>query len=265
MTGAPQGETGGAQAGNAESPAAQQAANIATAELGLRMANAKADLDVKKAQIKDIEASAEAKRAEAGLTSEQKITEIQGREAKIRDIFEQGKSKWIANLRALYEDSTEGGENDNLEATDEFFGEHSIIGRRMRNQEFANDIILKQAKAMEAIGNKKAADALAALNTEKKKYLYKEVMIAAQHADAHAMEAAAKKLATEWETGEYTNWKTWVDVGMDGIKTLMSVMGVVSLTKAPAALKRAFENRQNGGKVATVLDSAGKPISWEQW
>jgi hypothetical protein len=244
-TGAPQGETGGAQAGTADSPAAQQAAAAQQAQTGLALMMMKKDLKLKDAQIDEINATAEAKRAEAGLTTEQKVTEMQAREAKIRDVFEVGKSRWIENLQALYEDSTQSGENDILEAEDEFFGKHSIIGKRMRNQEFANEIMLKQAKAMEALGNEKAAKALAELNSEKKKYLYKEVMIAAQNADAHSMEAAAKKLAAEWETGEYANWKTWTTLGAEAVKMILSTIGIGKLGAINKALKGAV--KKNGG------------------
>lgn len=268
-SGGGEGSTSGAPQGQAAVSGGNANANIADivqmGGLGLQLKGLQKDLQLKDAQINEINATAEAKRAEAGLTSEKKITEMQSREATIRDIFETGKSKWITNLRALYEDTTESGENDTLEATDEFYGEHSIIGKRMKNQEFANDIMLKQAKAAEALGNEKAAKALAALNDEKKKYLYKEVLIAAQHADAHSMEAAAKKLATEWETGEYANWKTWSNLGMDAVKMLGTVIGGFGLGKSATALKRAFQNKQSSGKIGTILDSAGKPIAWETW
>lgn len=79
-TGAPQGETGGAQAGQADSPAAQQAAAIEQAKLGLGLVSMKKDLALKDAQIEEINATAEAKRAEAGLTAEKKITEVQTRQ-----------------------------------------------------------------------------------------------------------------------------------------------------------------------------------------
>lgn len=268
-SGGGQGSTSGAPQGQAAVSGGNANANIADivqmGGLGLQLKGLQKDLQLKDAQINEINATAEAKRAEAGLASEKKITEMQSREATIRDIFETGKSKWITNLRALYEDTTESGENDTLEATDDFYGEHSIIGKRMKNQEFANDIMLKQAKAAEALGNEKAAKALAALNDEKKKYLYKEVLIAAQHADAHSMEAAAKKLATEWQTGEYANWKTWSDLGMNAVKMLGTVIGGFGLGKSATVLKRAFESRQSGGRIGTILDSAGKPISWETW
>ena len=34
------------------------------------------------------------------------------------------------------------------------------------------------------------------------------------------MRAAAAQLATEWETGEYTNWKTWADLAKNVLGTI---------------------------------------------
>lgn len=78
-TGAPQGETGGAEAGRADSPAAQQAAAIQQAQLGLGLVSMKKDLAIKDAQIEEINATAAAKRAEAGLSTQKTITEMQAR------------------------------------------------------------------------------------------------------------------------------------------------------------------------------------------
>lgn len=78
-TGAPQGETGGAEAGRADSPAAQQAAAIQQAQLGLGLVSMKKDLAIKDAQIDEINATAAAKRAEAGLSTQKTITEMQAR------------------------------------------------------------------------------------------------------------------------------------------------------------------------------------------
>lgn len=51
------------------------------------------------------------------------------------------------------------------------------------------------------------------LNTEKKRGYWEELRIAAINGDAAMVNAIAHKLAAEWDTGEYTNWKTWVEMG----------------------------------------------------
>jgi hypothetical protein len=85
-TGAPQGETGGAEAGRADSPAAQQAAAIQQAQLGLGLVSMKKDLAMKDAQIEEINATAAAKRAEAGLSTQKSITEMQTRDPLIKKL-----------------------------------------------------------------------------------------------------------------------------------------------------------------------------------
>ena len=40
--------------------------------------------------------------------------------------------------------------------------------------------------------------------------------------------AAAMKLATEWKTGEFTNWKTWVDTSCQGINTIGNAVKNIS-------------------------------------
>lgn len=51
------------------------------------------------------------------------------------------------------------------------------------------------------------------LNTEKKRGYWEELRIAALNGNAAMVNAIAHKLAAEWDTGEYTNWKTWVEMG----------------------------------------------------
>lgn len=220
MSGAPQGATGGAHAGAAEGPAAQQAANIATAELGLRMANAKADLGVKKAQIKDIEASAEAKRAEAGLQAEKTVTEQQSRGAFVEELKQRGLETWIRNITkdmqaklsapGLMSEESDG----QLYATyeNELYGSMKINSRSMINEKEAVQILQAYSQATKNEAEAKAADALKELNSARAEGYWQELLNATTHANADMIKAAAAKLSTEFNTGEYTNWKTWADL-----------------------------------------------------
>ena len=65
-----------------------------------------------------------------------------------------------------------------------------------------------------------AADDVADLNNEKARTYWQVLLNAAAHADADRMRAAAAQLATEWETGEYTNWKTWADLAKNVLGTI---------------------------------------------
>lgn len=214
-TGAPMGETGGAEAGRADGPAAQQAAAIQQAQLGLGLVSMKKDLALKDAQIEEINATAEAKRAEAGLQTEKKITEEQTRDIFKQKLTEESTKTWLENRITMFkarwiDDKTDGFVATGPDGQEYEFSKNSFLG-----EEIASEIAKKWAEAGEASGNEKAAEAMAKLNNERAEGYWIELLNASIHADAHAMEAAAKKLAAEHGTGEYANWKTWVDVGTD--------------------------------------------------
>lgn len=264
-TGAPQGETGGAEAGRADGTAAQQAAAIQQAQMGLGLVSMKKDLAMKDAQIDEINAAAAKQRAEAANITEQKITEIQMRPIRYRELFERGKGQYIQNLEKYFEDAMEGGENDRLDAYDDMFGEHSIIGRRLRTRQGTQDVLNTQAQIYERQQNAEAAKALAALNTEKKKYVYMEALAAAKNADAHMLEAESKELATLFETGEYTNWKTWADYAAQGAQMLTDIAGRIIGFKAGARALRGSQNATSRVDVPTIYGADGKPVARMIW
>lgn len=264
-TGAPQGETGGAEAGRADSPAAQQAAAIQQAQLGLGLVSMKKDLAMKDAQIDEINAAAEKQRAEAANIIEQKITEIQMRPVKYRELFEKGKNQWIQNLERYFEDAFEGNEKDRLDTIDDMFGEHSIIGRRLKTRQGVQDVINTQAQIYERQQNAAAAKALAELNTEKKRYVYMEAMAAAKNADAHMLEAKAKELATLFETGDYVTWRTWAEYAAQGAQMLTDIAGKVIGFKAGAKVLRGPQNAVTKVDVPTIYGADGKPVAKMIW
>lgn len=98
MSGAPQGATGGAQAGKAPTSVERQMANMQLSQLALTMENLKADVDTKETQQEKNLAEAEAARANAGLTTEKKITEIQAREPMIENLRSDIKTKQMQRV-----------------------------------------------------------------------------------------------------------------------------------------------------------------------
>ena len=86
-----------------------------------------------------------------------------------------------------------------------------------------NAFIVKEAavgllKAEAEAGN---AQANAALANEKAKGYFKELLNDTIRADAAGTQAAASKLSAEFQTGEYTNWKTWADLAKTIVETLI--------------------------------------------
>ena len=260
-TGAPQGETGGAEAGRADSPAAQQAAAIQQAQLGLGLVSMKKDLAMKDAQIDEINATAEKQRAETANITEQKITEMQTRPAKVREIFERGKAEWIKNLESFFNDAFEGNDKDKLEAIDDLYGEHSIIGKRLQTRKDAAEIIKTQMGAYEAAQNAEAAAALAKLNTEKAKYVYMEALAAKIHGDAHMLEAKTNELARMFDM-DMREREFWANIIGQGAQMAVDIAGKLLL--GAKALKNA------GGpiikhEIPTVLGTDGKPVAKMIW
>ena len=93
MSGAPQGATGGAIAGQAPTREMRLQTAMQLSQLALTMQNLKADVDVKETMQEKNLAEAESARANAGLTTEKKITEAQAREPMIANLHSDLKTK----------------------------------------------------------------------------------------------------------------------------------------------------------------------------
>jgi hypothetical protein len=51
-----------------------------------------------------------------------------------------------------------------------------------------------------------------------------ELLNETKKADAAGIQAAASKLSSEWNTGEFTNWKTWADQAQKSIQAIKGLM-----------------------------------------
>jgi len=71
---------------------------------------------------------------------------------------------------------------------------------------------------------KKNLDANAILTNEKAKGYWNELMNETAKANAAGVQAAAIKLASEWNTGEFTNWKTWTELAKGAIQSAGSLI-----------------------------------------
>lgn len=219
---------GGVGAGTASTEAEQKQAEAAQQGMGLQMAKLAAEVKVMEAQAKKLE-------ADAKLSSEQGITEEQKREIFIENMKQSGMAEWLKNLRKQIEHG--GGLQD---------GEVQLYRNKVYDAStaFENTGIWHQRETTaiaESMARTGSAEAQALLNNEKAKIVWGELLNAIKIGDAIKMQAEAQKLATEWSTGEFTNWKTWVDVGkeaitliFDGVKTFTpagKVTNIESMTK----------------------------------
>lgn len=233
-SGGGEGSTSGAPQGQATVSGGNANASIADivqmGGLGLQLKGLQKDLQLKDAQINEINATAEAKRAEAGLTSEKKITEIQSREAFIEELKQRGMSEWIKNVQERWKSfagkdwgGTEGETNKYGEKND-VYGFYGIAENSYVREEQAVKIAKAWADTHQSEASGQAAKALAELNSARANGYWQELLNATMHAEADKTRAAAAKLAAEFETGEYTNWKTWLDVA----KTVAGTVGGVT-------------------------------------
>lgn len=229
-TGAPQGATGGAIAGQAPTATEREALALQRAQMGIGLQKLKSEVDVNKATAESLEAKAEAERASAGLATEKKLTEIQSRDAFVEKLKQEGMEAWIRNVKEnwkSYAGSEWGGEEGTVKKygeKNELYGFYGIAENSYINEEQATKIAKTVAETQGASAGAQAARALAELNSRKADGYWTELMNATMHAEADKTKAAATKLAAEWTTGEYTNWKTWASLAKDAIGAVVNVI-----------------------------------------
>lgn len=155
------------------------------------------------AQRKNIEADTAKKEAETNLTPMQRAL-----------MKEQAVAQWIENERKEYEQSGETSGPAVKSIRHEALGRTTSIAS---NSYFSQKLSTEIAEVMSRTESNKA---MAELNTEKKIGYWTELLNATKNADSQAIQAAAIKLAAEWNTGEFTNWKTWKETAGDAVKAV---------------------------------------------
>ena len=253
-TGAPQGETGGAEAGRADSPAAQQAAAIQQAQLGLGLISMKKDLAIKDAQIGEINATAEKQRAEAANLTEKSITEMQQRDWIVRGAKEIAHTHYIDRLRKEYEDTQPTENGKDMEWDDVQFGAYKILYDGMRSQGARIEVLEAISRTNKNDEERNAAKALARLNNAKADGYWRELQIELIKGNALAAMAAAQKLNAEMKKldlqhkyGYKMGPLQWVELGKDGAELLISAINTFMGKKAGAAMAETIKRMADGG------------------
>lgn len=202
---------GSAGGGQASDEASLKQAQMAQQGMMLQLAKLGSEIAVNKATAKEKEANAE-------LTSEKKTTEVNQRDILIEKLRQEGVAQWFENLE---NDVKRGGvlqdgevrlfRNAGLDVSTAF------QKTSLWNQEVTTAI----AKTMAEIGNTEAQELL---TNKRAEGYWQELLNATKQANADAVRAAALKLSTEWETGEFTNWRTWADLGIKAVNTVANVI-----------------------------------------
>jgi hypothetical protein len=198
---------GSAGASQASDEASRKMANMQVMGMGLQMQ--KMGAEVKKLEADAKKAEADAKKAESEAQTREELRAFE------KELLRQeGIEKWLQNLRENLKNSGQLANNEMQMFRNNVLDEYTAFqSTGYWNQEIT-------AAIAKALAEAKSLEALAELNTEKKKGYWTELLNATKNADSEAAKAAAMKLATEWSTGEYTNWKTWVDIGKDAVNTI---------------------------------------------
>lgn len=167
----------------------RRALSIEGAKAAAETARVYAEAKKTKAEIKNIEA--DTKKKEEETSTSQELTPLQA------DLL---KSEAVKNWQ------------ENGAFTDKNAVEIAEAWSRVAKNE--SDIELNETA-------KEVNMAMAELNTEKKKALWKELMIAQQNANSNEIQAKSVALAAEHGTGKLGNWKSWRELSenvWDGIK-----------------------------------------------
>lgn len=193
------GSTGGGGASVSGGSAADEASRAAVETnrmmAGLAMMKTKSEIAVN-------ESIAQKNVADAKTTEE-------SRSLLVEKLKQEGKSTWLDNIRQRYL----MGETDAVYKNKQY-GEGSVIAGSIFDEQNTSIV----TKALADINN---ANAQALLTNEKAKGYWQELLNETVKADATAIQAAATKLAAEWSTGEFTNWKTWAELARGVTKDIL--------------------------------------------
>lgn len=248
-SGAPMGATGGAEAGNAGTVvAAAMEQELGLQRIGLEIASLKQDIENKEKTGANIDASTEnlkedsaLKKEDAALKKAQTATENDTRKLKVKKLFEETKGTWIENARKLYEDRFENTphEKRGMKIADAIFGEHTIVGERLRSQEGRAETFRAIQEAFKAQGDTTLVESLKKVNEARAETMYIEAMAAILQGNAAVAQAKCREIEAmvaqrrfAWDTGEMVTWRTYYDCATQGVQALGTLLGGVGVGKA---------------------------------
>lgn len=261
------GATTGAPAGNTNqnidpglSAAAAENANVARGGLALieasrniaQIKNIESQTNLNKAAAKKANADATAARENAGLTAEKKITEVQSREVAIEKMRQEGIHEWIDNIvrkrfAGLTKEEALGEDLDMAVEVSKYINEglgEEIQYRRgsLLDEREARSVLKTMAETTKEGSLTEANKALAALNNERANNYWQELLNATATANAAQVNAAANKLAAEWNAGEkYHNVNYWLEIAA---KVTGDVIEGIAGAKAGAAARAKAPNKK---------------------
>ena len=240
-----------------------------------------------RAQIEEINATAEAKRAEAGLTAEKKITEMQTRKPLVEKLnaevgnIKAGTAKINAERELINtENSIKKVELDVKKATKESVIETAYYGSLKAYEDFLAAI--ENVRGMKADNEVKerTIDTLVATYEAKLRNIQVDTLLKRSEGLLNAQEA--EKVYAEAHRIFLQNKRWKLDTLLDVLNTNIDIerlnleqkkLVIDSVVKILAGFVggkaigtgMSAKNTEQHGKVPTVYGSDGKPISWQKW
>lgn len=191
--------------GNASNESERRTNNIAAQGIALQLSRQAAEIDNIKADTKNKEANAENLGANTQTTNE-------SRQILINKLAEEGKN--VAIDRIIKEWKLTG-------ATEFDGGTMFEIPINVNKDAYFGKMATEEILNIQAVtGNAKAS---AYLYNEKAKIVYQEMLNGIVHADADKARAAAQTLATDYQVGDYVNWKQILESGADAVGAVADV------------------------------------------
>jgi len=201
---------GGAGGGTATATPGSVSSSSASSESGINNGMAMMlQAGLQQAQIENIKADTAKKVAETKTTDDSRSTLVENmRQVGISTLTDNKLKAWLMS------DQNVRGSNDYNDKYDYHVG----VGEESNYAKQISSALLKTASETDA--NLANID----LTNQKVQGYWQELLNETKKADASGVQAAAVKLASEWTTGEYTNWKTWVDVAKNAIDSVGKIV-----------------------------------------
>lgn len=253
MSGAPKADTGGAVAGQAANAATLMEVENQRKALALQQASMAKDIQLKDAEIELKKKEAEKVGKDSLYTEALTETENTLRNARTHREFWEGRLSWIENLRKQFEDVTTPGEDGELNATEDMYGNYEIISKAIGTASKAASVLKVVAETGTEKQRKVCLAAEAALTNEKVKGYWKELEVAIKNADSQAIIAAATKLNSETNRmdiehkyGVKMTVKQWVELGIGVTGAIAGTIGAGALVRNGMTAAKEAANKLKG-------------------
>lgn len=133
------------------------------------------------------------------------------------NLVQTGTSQWLDNMMKKYK--IEGNESGEVTVN-----RNAVYNSTASVNENGLEVKQNEANLFKTVAEKSNLDANALLTNERAKGYWTELLNATKNADSNAIQATAQKLSAEWNTGEFTNWKTWAELGMKAVQSVGSLI-----------------------------------------